>query len=41
MMFAAASSRPPAIVWILQRRMLRNGEFDSVDDLAGRIVAFR
>jgi transposase len=25
---------------ILQRRLLRNGEFDSVDDLAARIIAF-
>ena len=25
---------------ILQRRMLRRGEFDSVDDLADRIIAF-
>jgi len=25
---------------ILERRLLRNGEFDSVDDLADRIIAF-
>jgi hypothetical protein len=25
---------------ILERRLLRNGEFDSVEDLAARIIAF-